>query len=82
MHRNVKRAKKNSSCSISTSFTRISWKIQRELLRFPGATALRNPAAREAAERFAHLRVPLPHPRIRSMLRDSDLQLAVYQVEG
>lgn len=42
---------------------------------------LRN-AAHDAAKCFVHLHVPLLRPGIRSTLRDSDLQLAVYQVEG
>lgn len=44
--------------------------------------ALRNAAAHDTAKRFVHLRAPLSRPGIRSTLRDSDLQLAVYQVEG
>jgi len=43
---------------------------------------LRNAAAHDTAKRFVHLRALLSRPGIRSTLRDSDLQLAVYQVEG
>lgn len=47
-----------------------------------GGATLRNAAAHDAAERFVHLRAPRLRPGVRSTLRDSDLQLAVYQVEG